>query len=164
MFSSSKRIPYASKPRSLSSHLYPPGNTVNSSSKYYTPFKSNLTTMNTNHNTLSLHSTYHPRKFFNTLKDTTILEAHTTITKSKAAKSNKKGSTVKQKAKAKFQKKKSGKISKKSSGKIQEMASSVCKDMVVSNRQLYKGLRESLNYESTSQLLSKISAIFDLVL
>jgi hypothetical protein len=162
MFSSSMRSPFSGKPRSLSSQPFPRGSGVRSNTKYYTPFKSNLTTMNTNHNTLSLHSTHHPRKFFNTLKDATI-EAHTTIkTKTKQARS-KKGSTVKQKAKAKFQKKNSTKVSKKPSGKTQERGSSVTQDMVVSNRQLYKGLRESLNYEGTSLLLSKISAIFDLV-
>lgn len=134
---------------------------MKSSNHYYTPFKSNLTTMNTRHNTLSLHSTYHPRKF-NNLKNTTTLQANTTITKSKPAKANKKGSTIKQKVKVKFQKKNRGKVSKKTSGN--ERGCSLSEDVLVSNREVYKGLRESVNNESTSQLLSKISVIFDLVL
>lgn len=116
MFSSSRRSPLTSKPRSQSSQPFPRGSAVRSSSKYYTPFKSNLTTMNTNHNTLSLHSTYH-RKFFKDTKDTITLEANTTTKTKTKQPSTKKGSTTKNKVKAKFQKKNSNKASKKPSAK-----------------------------------------------
>jgi hypothetical protein len=111
MFNSNLKNSYHSKrPKSIEPRTMPYFSTAKSSKKYYTPFKSNLTTMNTNNNTLSLYSTKKvpPKKFYSFNKDISTIELE-----QRKSSNNKKSEVKKSKVKTKFQKKMSKKTSKK---------------------------------------------------
>lgn len=115
MFNNTLKTSSNKRPRSLLQHTIAQYSTIKSSKKYYTPYKSSLTTANTNNNTLSLYSNYskkHTKKNCSEMKTPSIIEGNKASI-SKMIK-DKKSSSFKNKVKGKVDKKKSMSVRKKS--------------------------------------------------
>ena len=106
MFNSTLKSHHSKRPKSIEPHTMPYFSTAKSSKKYYTPFNSNLTTMNTNNNTLSLYSTKKvpPKRFYSIHKDFSNIQKEQI-----KSINNKKNCVKKSKVKSKLQKKMSSK-------------------------------------------------------
>lgn len=131
--------------------------------KYQTPNKSLLTTTNTHNITLSMYSLKSKSKYQEPPRPTTASykPIQPTANRGKSEMSKKMNS----KMKVKVSKVKTKKLSKGNKKKIAKKIVEETKkeEVLQTNKEFFKHIRESVDCQSTSAFLSKISDIFDLV-